>query len=510
MKKNIVKVMAFVLMLCMVLPMAACGGGEKENTAPINESALIDALLNQVEYDSVLAEAENAGRMFQDMPEGATVTVYSGTGYCADEVVVVKLLKESDSELAIKSIKYHIQQMRDQFASYNTAELPKIDGAVIWDSGLLVIACVTNDHAAAKELLKNPPRLTGDVPDDTTVTTLPGTTVPMTTLPVTTVPPTTAPGNLNSDGYPAIISDDTNVRTFSACYVVGNMAYEMYSYNSGAAEYYAELVSHVADQLAGEATVYSLIIPTAIGVVFPDNLKDQVYDAQIPQGQKIDEVYAMMSDNVVGVNCFDRLMQHRDEYLYFRTDWHWTGTGAYYAYEQFCADKGITPYTMEQRQCSVFEGYLGGLYTQTTGGDSALRQTPDTVYAYHCYNDVDMVYTTSGGSSYSWPVIMDVSGYDATGKYLCFAAGDQPYAKFTNPAVTDGSVAIVVKESFGNVLMSYVADHYSTVYEIDYRHWNGDLVSFAREVGATDILFANNIGMVRSSYLIGMMDKIIN
>ena len=236
MKKNIVKVVAFVLMLCMVLPMAACGGGEKENTAPINESALIDALLNQVEYDSVLAEEENAGRMFQDMPEGATVTVYSGTGYCADEVVVVKLLKESDSELAIKSIKYHIQQMRDQFASYNTAELPKIDGAVIWDSGLLVIACVTNDHAAAKELLKNPPRLTGDVPDDTTVTTLPGTTVPMTTLPVTTVPPTTAPGNLNSDGYPAIISDDTNVRTFSACYVVGNMAYEMYSYNSGAAE----------------------------------------------------------------------------------------------------------------------------------------------------------------------------------------------------------------------------------------------------------------------------------
>jgi len=67
-----------------------------------------------------------------------------------------------------------------------------------------------------------------------------------------------------------------------------------------------------------------------------------------------------------------------------------------------------------------------------------------------------------------------------------------------------------VKESFGNVLMSYFADHYSTVYEIDYRHWNGDLVSFAKEVGANDIIFANNIGMVRSSYLIGMMDKIIN
>jgi hypothetical protein len=61
--------------------------------------------------------------------------------------------------------------------------------------------------------------------------------------------------------------------------------------------------------------------------------------------------------------------------------------------------------------------------------------------------------------------------------------------------------------------MSYVVDHYSTVYEIDYRHWNDpsgrNLVQFAKDVGATDILFANNIGMIRSDYLIGMLDRII-
>ena len=70
-------------------------------------------------------------------------------------------------------------------------------------------------------------------------------------------------------------------------------------------------------------------------------------------------------------------------------------------------------------------------------------------------------------------------------------------------------MAIVVKESFGNAMMPYFPDHYSTVYEVDYRYWEGNLVDFAREVGATDIIFANNIGMVRSSYLIGLMDRII-
>ena len=102
-----------------------------------------------------------------------------------------------------------------------------------------------------------------------------------------------------------------------------------------------------------------------------------------------------------------------------------------------------------------------------------------------------------------------MSGNSADAKYYTYAASDQPFAEFYNPDVTDGSVAIVVKESFGNALMSYFVDHYSTVYEIDYRYWSGDLVAFAKEVGADDIIFANNIGMIRSNYLIGLMDRII-
>ena len=34
-----------------------------------------------------------------------------------------------------------------------------------------------------------------------------------------------------------------------------------------------------------------------------------------------------------------KLMQHRDEYIYFGTDHHWTADGAYYAYEAYCESK---------------------------------------------------------------------------------------------------------------------------------------------------------------------------
>ena len=165
---------------------------------------------------------------------------------------------------------------------------------------------------------------------------------------------------------------------------------------------------------------------------------------------------------------------------------------------------------MNQRRLSEFDGYLGALYQQTCSRDAALAGTPDTVFAYHPHSEnAYMYFTDHSGNRYSWNIIMDVSNYSADYKYNTFAASDQPFAEFYNPDVTDGSVAIVVKESFGNALMPYIVDHYSTVYEIDYRYWSGDLVSFAREKGVDDIIFANNIGMIRSDYLVGLMDRII-
>jgi hypothetical protein len=221
-----------------------------------------------------------------------------------------------------------------------------------------------------------------------------------------------------------------------------------------------------------------------------------------------------MSSNVIPVQCVDNLLAHRDEYLYFRTDWHWNGIGAYYGYEAFCQAKGITPYTMSQRTERQYGGYLGGMYTNF-GYPENLKNTPDTVYAYEPYCSSAFMYFTekNGGAKTYWPIIMDVSGWAYYSKYNTFCGSDQPFAELSNPEVTDGSVLIVVKESFGNALMSYVVDHYSTVYEIDYRYWSDpsgrNLVQFAKDVGATDILFANNIGMIRTDYLIGLMDRII-
>ena len=506
------RILAIFLALCLVLPLVGCN-----TETPVTASAedVFSALLEYVAYSTPLADHSDSGNTaFAGLPEGVTIKMYAGNARYADELTWISTADSSDLDAVADIVDKHVEEKHDQFLSYHAEEVPKIDSALIWKDSTNIILCITDDYDTAKALMDDPTR----IPDTTKPAATEQPTEPPTeeiTEPVTEVPtepPTEAPTEddipKNEQGYPAITSDST-FRYYNNAMVVGNQAFEYYLYDQYAAESYTALVNRTAQLLDGQSSVYCMVIPTAIGIIFPDNLQT-VYTKYEYQGERLEQIYAMLDDNVVQVDLYDKMMTHRNEYLYFRTDWHWTGIGAYYAYERFCEIKGITPYTMAQRTERVYEGYLGPLYSQSTGKDAALKETPDTVYAYEpYYEDVSMVFTDTEGNRIAWPVINDGNDYNTGSKYMVYAAGDQPFAEFKNPNITDGSVAIVIKESFGNAMMSYIVDHYSTVYEIDYRYWEGDLVNFARMVGADDVIFANHIGMVRTSYLIGLMDRII-
>lgn len=517
MKQRIWKLTALLLAVCLLLPLAACGNTEDDgipDSTAYTAQQRFDALLNHVQFDAELSDrSKSAATTYAGMPEGATITMYSTNARFADELTWIQLANESDKASVKEIVESHISQREDHFRSYQQDQLPKLENYVLWEDSLNIILCITSDAENAKTIVNDPSKASSTPTAPSQTPTDPVNTDPAPTEPTPTEPTPTEPPKeqkpLNAQGYPAITSIDQSRRDLGNAFLIDNMAYEYYNYSAGAAKNYANVVSRLAKNLNGEANVYCLVIPTAVGIVFPDNLMEKYGDYIEDQGARMEQIYGMMDSSVIPVNCYENLMQHRDEYLYYRSDWHWTGLGAYYAYETFCKVKGITPYTLDERPLSVFEGYVGGLYWWC-GEEPILRETPDTVYAWHPHSEnAYMYFTDSYGNRMGWNIISDVSGRGSSEKYLTFAAGDQPFAEFYNPDVTDGSVAIVIKESFGNVLMSYLIDHYSTVYEIDYRYWEGDLAAFARQVGADDIIFANNTGAIRSDVRVGEMDYIV-
>ncbi len=295
---------------------------------------------------------------------------------------------------------------------------------------------------------------------------------------------------------------------YDAVYRVGDTGYEMYSYVDSTAKKYADNVNAVADALAGKANVYMLPIPLSSGVSLPDDL----YGKDIFADQKAAEqkIIGYMNGNVKSVALYDALLAHRTEYIYFRTDHHWTATGAYYAYEQFCKAKGITPTPISSYKVDEYDGFLGTFYRDSSQ-NATMGANPDKVVAYHPLStEATLDYGDSENASLTrGKIIYDESDAPPSLKYGAFITGDNAYSIINNPDVTNGSSCIVVKESFGNAFVPFLTDHYQTIYVLDYRYWKGSISQFAQSKGVQDVLFVNNLSAIRSTALVGYLHDVV-
>lgn len=287
-------------------------------------------------------------------------------------------------------------------------------------------------------------------------------------------------------------------------YVVGSAGYEMYNYVGSLAEKYQSTVNAVADSLSGVSQVYAMAIPLSSGITLPDELFSDIPGSDQAQAEK--DILAGMGQNVKTIPLHDVMMSHRTEYIYFRTDHHWTALGANYAYVQFCTAKGITPHNLSDYEVSQFPGFLGSFYNDG-GKPDAMKNDPDTVNAYHPVSaTASMKYGDNENSTLTGgQVIFDESTASASLKYGTFIMGDNPFTVIENPEVSNGESCIVVKESFGNAFVPFLVDHYQTVYVVDYRYYSGSITQLARDKGVKDVLFVNNLSAIRGSYQMGKL-----
>lgn len=314
-----------------------------------------------------------------------------------------------------------------------------------------------------------------------------------------------ASGETVLDNYQEIHMDG-KLEKFDKVAMIDGAGFEYYSYKEGPAEAYADVINACADKYAGKAEVYTIVVPLGSGICFPDNMKNE--NVSSDQGEAIRNIGNLMNSKVHTINPVNALLNHRTEYLYFRTDHHWTQLGAYYAYTEFCKAKGIEAAPIDAYETNEFDGFLGSFY-KDTNNSSAMSNNKDMVRVFYpMSSSTSMHVTEKSGREYDWDVIHDVSGYKAGVKYSAFVAGDNPISVIKNNDLTDGSACVVLKESYGNALVPFLVDNYETIYLVDYRYFEGDISKYIDE-GATDIIFINNLTMIRNKGQIGLLENVL-
>ena len=287
----------------------------------------------------------------------------------------------------------------------------------------------------------------------------------------------------------AAMQADIQASIMNGLYLKDGAAYSIYYFVQSAVDLYGQAINACADALAGEAHVYCMLVPNNSGVMLDEDTLASLGGTDPAEALKY--FYSLMDSNVGKVKILDALRVHNDEYLYFRTDHHWTQLGAYYAYLQFCEVSGRDPQPVLEWEKMSWDGFLGSFYSET--GSAEMAANPDRVDAYIPTGTNALTFWDEAGNRTDWHVITDVTGWDRSSYYATFIGGDRSLSKVENPKVTDGSTCLVIKDSYGCAFVPCLIDNYSTTYIIDYRYSNENIPAFVREHDVDDVIYVNNM-----------------
>ena len=277
--------------------------------------------------------------------------------------------------------------------------------------------------------------------------------------------------------------DENMIADFLAdgLFIYNDGVYTQAYYSETNSKYYAQTAAYYK-QLFG-CSVHVVVAPVSSMVIENPNVKSKIAD----QKEMLDKMAALFPSGVNFVNCYDELHQHRKDYLFFRTDHHWTQRGAYYAYEAWAKSAGLEPTPLEDFEFEVHqEEYQGSMYDWTL--DARVKEFHDSVEVFYPTKKNTMTVTDKNGKTWQFN-----SCINSNHGYLCFISGDHPYTVINVPENPQDKNALVLKDSFGNAFVPYLCEHFGNIIVVDTRHTKMNVYQQLKDYGITDIFFVNNI-----------------
>ncbi len=333
---------------------------------------------------------------------------------------------------------------------------------------------VTNNESTADSRSAEP------VTEDTaeTVTTAAETVTTTTTTPTTTTPPVTTTEPPAEETYEYM---NGCILAYAGTPQVRAMEEFYYSTENG--RYLADCVDVFADSVGANVSTSLMLIPTSQAFYTPAELKDSYPD----QKECADEVYSMMTSGK-GVPINSILEEHKAEYIYSRTDYHWQPLAAYYAAKVYAEQSGVDFADLKSYEEVEREGYLGAFYS--VNDIYPLEEYPDT-FTYYKPANLDKLgvvfHDTYFGEGYEGQLFFEDN--DIASSYTVFVGTDDTILEVDTDAAND-RVLVIFKDSYGNALVPFLTSSFKKIYLCDNRFFDINSVNFVHDVGATDVLFA--------------------
>ncbi len=326
----------------------------------------------------------------------------------------------------------------------------------------------------------------------TTETTSTTTETTAETMPPTEPPMTEAPQYGNTAMYGGVMVTDSG--TLQA------RALELFSGSFKNGVRYAEALNQCKASFGEGVQVWTMVIPTSAAYYLPEEYASQ-YGSQLDNTNNIAEHLS----GVTLVPVYEAIGAHTEEYLYSRTDYHWQPLAAYYAAEQFAASAGVPFAALDTYQPVTREGYVGAFYA--VNGISELKNAPDA-FTYYKPANLDSLTCTYYDTTFSNPKQKRLFFEDNSlaASYTVYVGRDDCILQ-VDTGIESDRVLVIFKDSYGNALLPFLTESFSTIYLCDFRYFDVNAQSFIQQVGATDVLFAMSAVACTTSVKISQLEE---
>lgn len=206
--------------------------------------------------------------------------------------------------------------------------------------------------------------------------------------------------------------------------------------------------------------------------IYPDSEAEKCYAECIALAEKL------------SCDTIDLVKPLRDyyesgEYVYYRTDHHWTSLGAYYAYLCIADELGITPYPIDSFSR---EDASNSFYGTTWSSGCTHWIGPDSIEYFRFDGDEDYItsicsFKNENGKlvdsvEHSFAGFYDRDYLTKKDKYSSFLGGNygKITVKYTGESADERETLLIVKDSFAHSLAPFLARHYDLIL-VDTRYY---------------------------------------
>ena len=225
------------------------------------------------------------------------------------------------------------------------------------------------------------------------------------------------------------------------------------------------------------------VAPNAV-TVLADKLPENA-----PVRDQIADLYHI-ADTLTGVKVVDvtqTLKAHSKEYLYYRTDHHWTSLAAYYAFQTIAPELDITAPALEEYTIYPVSTTFEGTLSSKSGSHSAL----DTVEIMVQKVGAEYYVTYNSDNNTNICSLYHRAALDVKDHYTVFFGGNYSRVDITTTVNRERNL-LVFKDSYANCMIQFLYPYFDHIVMIDPRYYYDNVEHVITSRSITDVLFLYN------------------